>query len=157
MSKSSEIRGTWKHKLAGKAVTVLIRTLGLTLRSRLDDPHGLAHNTEPVIWIFWHNCVISAPINKVNFSAKVPASALASASKDGAMIEGMVSNLARRLDDDPDNLEGWMRLVRSYVVLGEVNKATDAVMKAKTYFQDDEASLQQLSALVNELSLEPTR
>jgi len=92
MSKSSEVRGTWKHKLAGKIVTVMIKTLGLTLRSRVDDPHGLAQTTQPVIWIFWHNCLIAAPVNKVKFSAKVPASALASASKDGAMIEAMVTS-----------------------------------------------------------------
>lgn len=91
MSKKSEIKGTWKQQLAGKVVTVLIRILGLTVRCRLEDPHGIAQTTKPVIWIFWHNCLIAAPLNKVKFSGKAPASALASASKDGAVIESVVS------------------------------------------------------------------
>ena len=32
-----------------------------------------------------------------------------------AMIEGMVSGLAARLKDEPDDVEGWLRLIRSYV------------------------------------------
>ncbi|BDS08526.1 hypothetical protein NT6N_35660 [Oceaniferula spumae] len=95
MSKGSDIRGTWKQRLAGKVVTVLIRLLGLTLRCRLEDPHGirqLAQPGVPVIWIFWHNCLIAAPLNKVKFSGRAPASALASASKDGAVIESVVSS-----------------------------------------------------------------
>lgn len=95
MSKGSDIRGTWKQRLAGKLVTVLMRLLGLTLRCRLEDPHGIRAKTPPgvpVIWIFWHNCLIAAPLNKVKFSGKAPASALASASKDGAVIESVISH-----------------------------------------------------------------
>lgn len=95
MSKGSDIRGTWKQRLAGKVVTVLIRLLGLTLRCKLEDPHGvreLAKPGVPVIWIFWHNCLIAAPLNKKKFSGSAPASALASASKDGAVIESVVSS-----------------------------------------------------------------
>ncbi|MBK1830379.1 lysophospholipid acyltransferase family protein [Verrucomicrobiaceae bacterium R5-34] len=95
MSKGSDIRGTWKQRLAGKVVTVLIKLLGLTLRCKLEDPHGvraLAQPGVPVIWVFWHNCLIAAPLNKTKFSGSAPASALASASKDGAVIESVVSS-----------------------------------------------------------------
>ncbi len=91
MNKKSEIRGTWKQQLLGKVVTILIKMLGLTLRFRLEDPHGVAQTAKPVIWVFWHNCLIAAPLNKVRFSGNSPASALASASKDGAVIESVVS------------------------------------------------------------------
>jgi len=92
MSKKIEIRGTWKQKLTGKLIACFIKTLGLTLRSKLEDPHGVAQGSKPVIWIFWHNCLIAAPLNKVKFSGKVPSSALASASKDGAVIESVVAS-----------------------------------------------------------------
>lgn len=42
------------------------------------------------------------------------------------MIRGMVGNLAARLEDDPDDLEGWRMLARSYGVLGEADKAVAA-------------------------------
>ena len=91
MSKNSEVRGTWKQRLAGKLIIVFIKMLGLTLRCRLDDPHGLAQSPKSVIWVFWHNCLIAAPLNKVRFSGNSPASALASASKDGAVIASVIS------------------------------------------------------------------
>ena len=92
MSKQLEIRGTWKQRLVGKLIIFFIRSLGATLRCRLDDPHGVAQTTKPVIWIFWHNCLIAASLNKVLFSGRSPASALASASKDGAVIESVISS-----------------------------------------------------------------
>ena len=42
------------------------------------------------------------------------------------MIRSMVQRLADRLEDEPDDLEGWQRLARAYEVLGETAKARDA-------------------------------
>lgn len=46
-----------------------------------------------------------------------------------AMIEGMVAKLADRLKSEPGDVEGWKRLVRSYVVLGRKDAARDAVKR----------------------------
>ena len=43
-----------------------------------------------------------------------------------AFIRSMVERLAERLKNEPDDLEGWRRLVRAYQVLGETNKAKNA-------------------------------
>jgi cytochrome c-type biogenesis protein CcmH len=43
-----------------------------------------------------------------------------------AMVEGMVSGLAERLTTQPDDAEGWLRLIRSYVVLGRPAEARQA-------------------------------
>lgn len=43
------------------------------------------------------------------------------------MIRGMVERLAARLQQQPDDLEGWRRLGRAYTVLGESDKAVDAL------------------------------
>jgi cytochrome c-type biogenesis protein CcmH len=43
------------------------------------------------------------------------------------MIRGMVGRLADRLHQDGTDVDGWLRLVRAYVVLGEVDKAKGAV------------------------------
>jgi cytochrome c-type biogenesis protein CcmH len=46
------------------------------------------------------------------------------------MIQGMVDRLAKRLEDNPDNLQGWTRLARSYNVLGKPDKARRALKRA---------------------------
>ncbi|MCP5538348.1 MAG: lysophospholipid acyltransferase family protein [Akkermansiaceae bacterium] len=95
MSDRSEIRGTKKQWFIGKMVAALMRLVGLTLRYRVDDPHGQKAKAPagvPVIWIFWHNCLFSAPLTKKKFSGSAPASALASASRDGAVIESVVAS-----------------------------------------------------------------
>lgn len=46
-----------------------------------------------------------------------------------AMIEGMVTSLDARLRDEPGDAEGWMRLVRSYAVLGRQEQAQDALSR----------------------------
>lgn len=45
-------------------------------------------------------------------------------------IGDMVQGLAARLKDNPDDLQGWMMLARSYIVLGEAAKAGDAIDNA---------------------------
>lgn len=47
-----------------------------------------------------------------------------------AMIEGMVTKLADRLKDEPDDLEGWMRLGRAYTVLKRPADAKIAMANA---------------------------
>ncbi len=46
------------------------------------------------------------------------------------MITGMVEGLARRLEDEPDDLEGWKRLAHSYTVLEDWPKARLAYERA---------------------------
>jgi cytochrome c-type biogenesis protein CcmH len=47
-----------------------------------------------------------------------------------AMIESMVAQLAARLAEKPDDLNGWLRLGRSYSVLKKDAEARDALAKA---------------------------
>jgi cytochrome c-type biogenesis protein CcmH len=49
-----------------------------------------------------------------------------------AMIEGMVSQLAERLEQEPGDLEGWMQLSQSYRVLGRLKEARQAINRAET-------------------------
>lgn len=46
------------------------------------------------------------------------------------MIRGMVESLAKRLEADPNDLEGWKRLGQSYFVLNEPVRARDAYARA---------------------------
>jgi cytochrome c-type biogenesis protein CcmH len=46
------------------------------------------------------------------------------------MIAGMVAKLAARLEAEPGDAEGWMRLGRAYVVMGDRDKGADAYERA---------------------------
>lgn len=45
-------------------------------------------------------------------------------------IRSMVDRLATRLENEPDDLDGWLRLANAYSVLGERSKAIDAYEQA---------------------------
>ncbi len=53
-----------------------------------------------------------------------------------AFIRSMVQRLADRLEEEPDDLDGWMRLGRAYVVLGDTNAARQAYQKASALARD---------------------
>lgn len=47
-----------------------------------------------------------------------------------AMVAGMVESLEQRLQDEPNNLDGWVMLMRSRMTLGETGKARRALEDA---------------------------
>jgi cytochrome c-type biogenesis protein CcmH len=54
-----------------------------------------------------------------------------------AMINSMVERLAARLEQQPDDVDGWTRLGRSYNVLNQPDKARDAYARAVKLRPDD--------------------
>jgi len=71
------------------------------------------------------------------------------------MIRGMVEKLADRLHHDgAADLEGWLRLVRSYMVLGERDKARAAAVDARRALVSDPDKLRQINELVKGLGIE---
>jgi cytochrome c-type biogenesis protein CcmH len=70
-----------------------------------------------------------------------------------AMIEGMVESLAEKLKTEPKNFEGWMRIIRSYSVLGDKDKAADALKQGLAIFPAEGSEGKQLLALAGELGL----
>ncbi|MBV8835701.1 MAG: c-type cytochrome biogenesis protein CcmI [Alphaproteobacteria bacterium] len=71
-----------------------------------------------------------------------------------AMVRGMVDRLAQRLKQDGSDVEGWLRLVRAYTVLGERDRALSAVTDARRALGHDADKLRRLDDLVKELRLE---
>ncbi|HEY8337362.1 MAG TPA: c-type cytochrome biogenesis protein CcmI, partial [Tardiphaga sp.] len=62
-----------------------------------------------------------------------------------AMVQSMVDRLATRLKSDGNDVEGWLRLVRAYMVLGDRDKAKQAVADARQAVGSDAGRLQQLN------------
>lgn len=67
-----------------------------------------------------------------------------SANEQLEMIRGMVGGLAERLEDNPDDPDGWMMLMRSYGVLGDREAGQAAYEQALEHFASDQAFLAQL-------------
>ncbi len=71
----------------------------------------------------------------------------------GPAILAMVSRLADRLKDNKGDLEGWLKLIRSYAVLNETDKARDAAATARQQFAADAKALEQIDALLREVKV----
>jgi len=69
------------------------------------------------------------------------------------MIRGMVDNLDAKLKADPNNFEGWVRLVRSYAVLNDKDRAADALKRGLAAFPAEGDQGKQLLALGRELGI----
>jgi cytochrome c-type biogenesis protein CcmH len=61
------------------------------------------------------------------------------------MVQGMIARLATRLKQDGSDVDGWLRLVRAYMVLGERDKAKAAQVDARQAVGADAERLRQLN------------
>jgi cytochrome c-type biogenesis protein CcmH len=71
-----------------------------------------------------------------------------------AMIRGMVDRLATRLKQHGDDVEGWLRLVRAYMVMGDRDKAKSALTDARQAVANDAERLRQLNEGLKNLGLD---
>jgi cytochrome c-type biogenesis protein CcmH len=84
---------------------------------------------------------------------KVPKSEAMPPGEREAAVRAMVDGLAQRLESSPRDVEGWARLMRSRVVLGEREAAVTALRKALAVFKDDSAASGKITAAAIELGL----
>ncbi|WP_258571224.1 c-type cytochrome biogenesis protein CcmI [Flavimaribacter sediminis] len=73
----------------------------------------------------------------------------------GQMIEGMVASLDARLRDEPDDLQGWKRLIRSYMVLGRPGDAEGALERALAAFDGETDAMRELQEAAIEAGVQP--
>jgi cytochrome c-type biogenesis protein CcmH len=121
----------------------------------------------------WHTMLEKAPANvpwrplvqdalaRVGGSpAPAPSNDAVAAAKDmnetdrSAMIHGMVERLATRLKQNGDDVEGWLRLVRAYMVMGDRDKAKGALTEARQAVANDPERLRQLNEGLKNLGLD---
>lgn len=84
----------------------------------------------------------------------VAAAAGMSAQDRNAMIRGMVARLADRLKEHGDDIEGWQRLLRAYMVLGERDKAVAAAADARRAFAGNPEQLGRIEGTIKDLGLQ---
>lgn len=70
-----------------------------------------------------------------------------------AMIKGMVERLAARLEKDPNDSDGWVRLMRAYMVMQDRVNAKEAMVKALAAFAEDAPNRQKIEAAAVEIGM----
>jgi cytochrome c-type biogenesis protein CcmH len=86
-------------------------------------------------------------------TADVAAASKMTEAERGDMIKGMVSRLASRLAQDGSDVDGWLRLMRAYMVLGETDKATAATTDARKALGADADKLRRINELAAQLGI----
>jgi cytochrome c-type biogenesis protein CcmH/NrfG len=81
------------------------------------------------------------------------AGAMAPADRNG-MIESMVARLAQRMTQNGSDVDGWLRLIKAYSVLGERGKAQAAAANARGALAGNDDNLRRIGELTKELGLE---
>jgi cytochrome c-type biogenesis protein CcmH len=109
---------------------------------------ALADSAEPAV-------AAGAPVNGPDAQA-VEAARQMSPQDRQAMIETMVARLDDRLKQNPRDEEGWMRLIRSYVVLGKADQARDALGRAVAVFGAGSEEARKLAAFAASLGVTAT-
>lgn len=86
-------------------------------------------------------------------TADIAAARDMSESDRAAMIDQMVEGLAARLERDGGPVEDWIKLVRSYSVLGKKEAAAETLAEARETFGDDAQALASLNRVARSLGL----
>jgi cytochrome c-type biogenesis protein CcmH len=108
----------------------------------------------------WRPLVQDALVRVGGAPPPAPSNEAVAAAKDmsdtdrNAMIHSMVERLATRLKQNGDDVDGWLRLVRAYMVLGDADKAKAASSDARQAVAKDPQRLQQLNAGLKDLGLD---
>jgi cytochrome c-type biogenesis protein CcmH len=87
-------------------------------------------------------------------ASQVAAAAEMSEGDRKEMIRGMVARLADKLKTNVADLEGWQRLLRAYIVLGDRDKAQAAAADAKKALAGDPAKLHEIEDVIKSLGLD---
>ena len=128
---------TWEPQVR-EAVTAIAQEHGIDLAGRLPPPTSASSAT----------AAIPGPTREQMEAAKgIPPG------QQDAMVQAMVDRLASRLRQNPRDAEGWIRLMRSRMVLNDPAAAREALRSGLAAFADDQATRQRLQTAARELGV----
>jgi cytochrome c-type biogenesis protein CcmH len=87
-------------------------------------------------------------------ASQVAAAAQMAPAERNSMIEGMVARLAQRMAENGSDVDGWLRLIKAYSVLGERDKALAAAANARNALAGNDDNLRRIGELTKDLGLE---
>jgi cytochrome c-type biogenesis protein CcmH len=144
---TEEAEGAFKEALEQEPGSLIPRYyLGLARAERSDKEGALE---------YWEKLVADAPDNTPWRGQLIDQVATLKGQTGGEAPNpmAMVAQLANRLESNPNDLEGWLRLIRAYSVLGDKEKAVAALTKARSVFSSQAEAKTALDAAAKENSL----
>jgi cytochrome c-type biogenesis protein CcmH len=87
-------------------------------------------------------------------AADVAAAGQMSPEQRETMVRGMVARLAERLKQDGSDVDGWLRLLRAYMVLGDKEQARASAADARRALEGNADGLRRLDEAIKGLGLE---
>jgi cytochrome c-type biogenesis protein CcmH len=94
-----------------------------------------------------------AGVDKGPSASDIEAAAGLSAEDRSAMIAGMVDGLAKKLASSPNDEAGWLKLIRSRMVLGQKEAAARDLEAAKQAFSTEPEALERLTEAARALGI----
>jgi len=128
----------WEPQVRG-AVTAIARQNDIDLAGRLPPPRSAP-------------AAATAAIPGPTPEQMAAASAIPPSRQD-EMVRGMVDRLAARLRQNPRDADGWIRLMRSRMVLREPAAAAEALRSALAAYADDPPTQARLRQAAGELAV----
>ena len=121
--------------------------LGLAKASRNDRPGALA---------LWQSLLADIPTDAPLHQMLVDRIAMLTSQGPGGAPNprAMVDMLAARLKADPNDALGWVRLMKAYTVLGETEKAKQALADARKAFPDNQDAQTAFSTAAKALKIQ---
>ena len=105
-------------------------------------------------WFGLHWCELAVPRLRRRRTRRVAAAKDMNETDRSTMIRGMVDRLATRLKQNGDDVEGWLRLVKAYMVIGDTDKAKGALTEARQAVAKNPERLRQLNEGLKNLGLD---
>jgi cytochrome c-type biogenesis protein CcmH len=135
----------WFDEVRGRVVE-LSQSSGINVASRLPAARGSGAMSIPLSPDAGQ-AAAAAPMGPAGPTAQQVADANAmDPQARAAMIDGMVARLDQRLRDNPNDLDGWLRLIRARRVMNQTDLAAKAMADGKVQFARDRAAQLQLDA-----------
>ena len=128
----------WEPQVREAAV-LIARQNGIDIAGRLPPPRQAASTA---------TAAIPGPTREQMEAAR----AIPPGEQD-AMVRGMVERLAGRLRQNPRDADGWIRLMRSRMVLNEPDAAREALRSGLAAFQGDSATQARLRSAASQLGV----
>jgi cytochrome c-type biogenesis protein CcmH len=153
---SAEARATFEKALVLDAATPKARYyLARAAEQDGDLPAARAQYTQILSssppeapWV----AIVKEELTRIGGGAAASVAALPAEDRQAA-IRGMVEGLSQRLKASGGTPEEWTRLVRSYAVLGERDKAARSLTRAREALAQDRSALGRLDVVAQELAL----
>ncbi len=144
---TKEAEGVFQQTLTEDPKNLVARYyMGVGLATRGDKTGALS---------LWEGVLADAPPDTPWRGQLIDQVAALKASAGGAAPnpEAMVQQLADRLQTSPNDLDGWVRLIRAYSVLGNKAKAEEALTRARGVFANQTSAQATLARAATDNSL----